>query len=273
MVLPKDPVKREEALKNIKEAAVRRSQNPEWIRKNKEHGERLKQDLEWKLKVKEAAIQRSKDPEWRKHNIESCKKLAQDPLWREKQKEGCKIRSLDPEYRKKISIGNTGKVRTEEFKQLLREMNTGENNPFYGKHHESGKFVGENNGMYGKEHSKETKEKMGESHKGQLLGDKNPAWKGGITPLRKAIRESTEMYEWKRKVMERDDYRDVNTGERGDLEVHHVIPFEELLSKYNITTLEEAKNCKELWDIDNGITMLYENHRKFHGLNGKDDGE
>ena len=273
MVLPRDPVKREEALKNIKEAAIRRSQNPEWKRKNKELGERLSQDPEWKRKNKEGIERRSQNPEWIKHNKEAMQKLAEDPEWNRKNKEMCKIRSQNQEWKDKIGIGNTGKVRTDEWKQMMSEKYTGEGNPFYGKHHDPEKFTGEKNGMFGRQRSEEAKLATSLANKGKRLGADNPAWNGGITPLRKSIRESTEMYEWKRKVMERDDYRDADTGERGEFEVHHIIPLEELLQKYNIQTLDDARNCEALWDINNGKTMLYENHRKFHGLMGEDEGE
>lgn len=385
MVKQTDPVKRAEALKNIKEAALRRSQdpeyrkkikeaaikrsqNPEWKRKQKEAREIFSQDPEYKHSMIEGAKKRSQDPEWQRKHKEMIEKRSQDPEYRKKMKDiairrsqdpewllknkdMCEKRSQDPEWREKISKANTGKVpwnkgipMKEESKELLRQVNIdkklaqetkdkisqsnigkhcGELNPMFGKipwnkgktspdevnkkisESNNGKkrtkevkermsefrkelwkdpeyrahlikilkisLLGENNPNYGKIASQETRDKMSEGHKGKLTGEDNPNWNGGITPLRKSIRESTEMYEWKRKVMERDDYRDADTGERGEFEVHHIIPLEELLQKYNIQTLDDARNCKELWDINNGKTMLYENHRKFHGLMGGDE--
>ena len=84
----------------------------------------------------------------------------------------------------------------------MRELNSGKNNPMYGKKHsESTKeFLshyaeferdnshyrtdefrqkmsqltkGENNGMYGKKHSKESKQKMSINSKGKTSGEKN----------------------------------------------------------------------------------------------------
>jgi len=273
MVLPKDPIKREEALKNIRLAAQKRSQNKEWLENVRKASIKTHSDPEWIRKHQEGIDRRSQNGEWLKNITEKNKELAQDPEWLRKNKEGCIKRNDNVEWRGKVGKWNKGKSKTEEFKQHLSIMNSGENNPFYGKHHEPGKLAGENNGMFDKKHSEETKEQMRLSHLGKMRGADNPTWNGGITPLRKAVRESSEMYEWKKKVMERDGYKDIYTGEVGYLEVHHKTPFEELLRKYNIQTLEDARNCKELWDVDNGETMLKRNHRKYHGLVGEDEGE
>lgn len=36
----------------------------------------------------------------------------------------------------------------------------------------------------------------------------------------------------------------------------------------NITTLEQALACEELWDVENGITLAEEFHKKFHRIYG-----
>lgn len=112
-----------------------------------------------------------------------------------------------------------------------------------------------------KEHCKKISKRMSATTR----GSDNNRWNGGITPFLKTLRMLPEMYEWRRKVMERDDYRDCFTGMRGgDLEVHHIIPFSTLLKEYNIKTVEDALLCKELWNIDNGVTMFKDTHIYHH---------
>jgi hypothetical protein len=49
------------------------------------------------------------------------------------------------------------------------------------------------------------------------------------------------------------------------LNAHHIISFANLLKKYKITTLQEAISCKELWDINIGLTLCIKCHNKTKG--------
>lgn len=101
-------------------------------------------------------------------------------------------------------------------------------------------------------------------------GEKNHSWKGGITPLLYQIRYCEEMTLWREAVLKRDNYTCWMTGQHGgDLQVHHIIPFKELLKKHNITSLEQARNTVELWDIANGMTLSKLAHKWYHDLWGK----
>ena len=103
MTLPKDPAKREESLRNYREAAQKRSKDPEWIhknkkanhniggdlykdpewiRKNKEVGRRNAQNLEWVRKNKEVGIKNSHDLEWRSDHEKMIQNRSQNPNWR-----------------------------------------------------------------------------------------------------------------------------------------------------------------------------------------------
>jgi hypothetical protein len=103
----------------------------------------------------------------------------------------------------------------------------------------------------------------------QRKKEKNSNWKGGITSLNKQIRNLPKMEDWKREVFERDNYRDWFSGCKGQLEVHHIKSFKKILNEYNIKSIEDALNCKELWDINNGITMLKSSHKFHHVCWGK----
>lgn len=132
-------------------------------------------------------------------------------------------------------------------------------------------------------HSKETIEKIRKSQiknrqifREAKLGDKNPAkrldvrikmslaqrgeksfrWKGGITKLYAGIRTLWEYKEWHKKVRERDNWTCVECQKHGGkIEVDHIIPMYEIIMKFNIKTLEDARNCKDLWDASNGRTL------------------
>lgn len=91
-------------------------------------------------------------------------------------------------------------------------------------------FVKGHTTWVGKKHSEETKLKMSLASKGKskpwLLGEKNHKWQGGITPINKAIRESLEYEEWRKKVFERDLYTCQDCGQVGGyLEADHIKPF------------------------------------------------
>ena len=102
-------------------------------------------------------------------------------------------------------------------------------------------------------------------------GEKNHAWKGGVTVFNESIRSSAKYLAWRDAVYKRDDYCDVITGERGNgnLNAHHITPFAEIIEKHHITTFEEAMACDELWDVSNGITMIEANHILYHARTGK----
>lgn len=58
------------------------------------------------------------------------------------------------------------------------------------------------------------------------MGEKNPSWRGGITPINKAIRNSQKYADWRTKVFERDNYTCAECGEKGVyLHADHIKPF------------------------------------------------
>lgn len=82
----------------------------------------------------------------------------------------------------------------------------------------------------GSKRSEATKQKMSKTWKGRprpwQIGEKNWAWKGGITPEHIKIRNSIEGREWSRMVLKRDNYTCKKCGKRGgDLNADHIKPF------------------------------------------------
>lgn len=82
------------------------------------------------------------------------------------------------------------------------------------------------------------------------IGEKNPNWKGGITPENKKIRYSIEFKNWKLSVLKRDNYICQNCGEIEELNCHHI----KLFSKY----------IEDRFNINNGITLCRKCHYEIH---------
>lgn len=96
------------------------------------------------------------------------------------------------------------------------------------------------------------------SHIGKMKGERNPQWKGGVTPLHNQIRGSVEYRIWSHGVMSRDNFTCQKTGIRGGkLVAHHILNF--------------SSNPELRFAIDNGITLSKESHEEFHKIYGKRD--
>lgn len=88
-------------------------------------------------------------------------------------------------------------------------------------------------------------------------------WKGGRTALKLQIKNLLQYKEWRLTCYERDDYRCNSCGKKGGkLECHHIKAFSKILDEYRISSIEEAINCSELWDLNNGATLCRECHGK-----------
>lgn len=86
-----------------------------------------------------------------------------------------------------------------------------------------------------------------------LSGARNYAWRGGITPENKHIRNSLEYKNWRTSVFKRDDYQCQMPGCLGKtnkINANHILKF----SDYPDRRLE----------ISNGITLCVDCHRHIH---------
>ena len=73
--------------------------------------------------------------------------------------------------------------------------------------------------------------------------------------LQGQIRRSKKYLKWKKQIHQRDklDLKSPN--------IHHKKPFKQILIDNSIQSLDDAMKCKELWDINNGITITRGEHR------------
>lgn len=87
-------------------------------------------------------------------------------------------------------------------------------------------------------------------------------WMGGTSPLRTKIYRSDIFRNWRKEVFKRDNWTCQECGVIGGcLQAHHIKPFSDIVKENNIKTLEDALHCKELGNIDNGITLCKECHK------------
>jgi len=94
-------------------------------------------------------------------------------------------------------------------------------------------------------------------------GKNHPNWKGGVTALRKKVQNLTEYKEWRKAVFVRDDYTCQKCGVRGGyLNADHIKSYSVIIQEHRLRTIDQAKNCQELWDVSNGRTLCLFCHRK-----------
>jgi len=246
MPAPKDPVERAlwiEKLQNkvvTQESRNAMSKAKKGIPLTKEHAEKI-----------------SKSNKGQKRSEETCKNISDSLIGKPKSKTHKQHLSeslmgnipwnvgVSPsdETKKKISKSHVGKITSEEtkVKQSVAML---------GNTHTLGFYPNES-----------TRKKMSDAHK----GEKSPMWKGGITPLNRAIRRLPEYNLWISLIFERDGYTCQKCNKHGgDLNAHHIKEFSRIIEDNFITSTEHALSCKELWDLNNGITFCIKCHKKEH---------
>lgn len=146
----------------------------------------------------------------------------------------------------------------------------GKNHPMFGKHHtiKVRKLLSLKH--KGKHLSESTKQKLKiiAKEKGFGLWMKNRKgaetnnWKGGITYLYRNLRKSALYRDWRIAVFKKDSFTCQKCLKKGhNLEAHHIKSFYDVIKINDIRTSSEAINCKELWDMNNGITLCKNCHR------------
>lgn len=200
--------------------------------------------------------------------------------WKQKIGKANKGKHKSEETKLKVGNSNKGKHHSEETKLKMSKSHTGKKHSketklkisrlHKGKLHLQ--FRGVNNSKYGTHPSEETREKMSKAKKGKPTGRPSPFrgkygvessnWKGGITKLNGQIYNSFKYRQWRSDIFTRDNFTCQECGIRGEiLNAHHIKPFSKIIQFYEITTLQEALECEELWNINNGITLCKKCHK------------
>lgn len=103
-------------------------------------------------------------------------------------------------------------------------------------------------------------------------GSNNPRYIDGRTRFERSLRNLREYKAWKEEVLKRDEGICQKCGINEFIEVHHRISFSsicnEFIDAYNQLKLKEDKKGElvkwyyPLWDVDNGITLCVNCHKK-----------
>ncbi len=205
-----------------------------------------------------------------------------------------KILIKSDKHKLKIGKSNKGKKRTEE----QNKINSDKIKEYYQKHPERKEELskehlgiplseihklhikeniprGENHSKpwLGKHLSEEHKLNIKKNHP-HLSGKNHPSygkggnkhwnWKGGITSLHEIIRHCEQNKNWIKSVFKRDNFtcQECNKLGKGNIVAHHIKQFSNIIKEFNITTLEQAIQCEQLWDLNNGKTLCKKCHDK-----------
>lgn len=102
-----------------------------------------------------------------------------------------------------------------------------------------------------------------ECYKKRVSGESSRLWQGGKTTLAILVRTNSLYLQWRKEIMERDNFTCKECGQYGGkLVVDHIKPFAIIIEENQIDTLEKAMNCDELWNTENGQILCSECHRK-----------
>jgi hypothetical protein len=225
----------------------------------------------WKESIDAAAAKRRNVPLSSDH----FEKISKSNIGRIKSKEECENISNGLKNKPKSDIHkqhiseslkgnapwNIGISPSKETRDKISKSKTGQKQPEETIKKRSESMV-ENTNTLGFKHSEETGNKMRDSaHK----GSDHFNWKGGITPIVKKIRRLPEYDVWVDSIFERDNFTCRKCNHRGgDINAHHIKEFSKIIKSNNIKTVEESLLCKELWDLNNGITLCLKCHKEEH---------
>jgi hypothetical protein len=85
--------------------------------------------------------------------------------------------------------------------------------------------------------------------------------------LKLKIRNTTKYLNWRLLILKRDNFvckichTSVKENKSLRLEVHHPKSFDDICKENNVSTIEQALGCEELWSMTNGVPICYRCHK------------
>jgi hypothetical protein len=96
------------------------------------------------------------------------------------------------------------------------------------------------------------------------------------TPLLKLkIRNTTKYLNWRLSILKRDNFAcrichaSIKDNKSLRLEVHHAKTFDDICNENNVSTVEQALGCEELWNLNNCVTICHRCHKDVERLRTK----
>ena len=173
-----------------------------------------------------------------------------------------KMSKMRLERKKRLGYINSTEVRKKMSEAQRRRF---KNNPMSDetKRKMSEALKGKKKPPFTEEHKRKISE-GGKIPRPWMRGENSPRWKGGASNLSKRIKNSFKYKKWREAIFQRDNWTCQQCGKRGGiiLHPHHRRSFASILEENNIKTLEDALNCEVLWNINDGITLCRNCHKK-----------
>ena len=261
-----------ESLKIMSEKKKGKKQSQKTIQKRVESRKGYKPSKETKIKMSEAKKGKKPSEETKRKMSESNRKNP-SRYWL-----GKKRGPLSEEWKRKISEGNKGKIVSAESRKKMSKSQIGlRKGILLSENHKKNIKLGtlKRKQKYGYINSPQARKKISESKK----GEKSHFWKGGVAELNDRIRHNPKNKEWRFKVYKRDNFTcqlcgkkakwDKKRKEEFKLNAHHIKKFSVIIKENNIKSIDDAIACKELWDINKGITLCKKCHYKIRGKEQK----
>jgi len=90
--------------------------------------------------------------------------------------------------------------------------------------------------------------------------------------LKLKIRNTTKYLNWRLLILKRDNFAckichaSMKDNKSLRLEVHHAKSFDDICKENNVSTVEQALGCEELWNTKNGVSICYSCHKDVEKL-------